>query len=334
MNSIDVLKLSVNVLNRLVKIYSKEHADNLVEQLIFPKIKDVNRISEQELRILFIEEFKLEYKQFFYSVENPTIEKYSFGKKVEDIKSDKNGRSASTDMCIYQRVEKKFNRILNIEFKFQNSQLKNISKDIFKLICENENGVFMLLLETSDNGTLRNKGKTGVFNKFYDSIIEYSGNWINKNKIIEIFIISIKEGTIISREIKFSDLNELKSIFFEDVVSCGTVKDLYGNGWINEKNNKVLKSDSELNSSTNEISEIDQLLEIKKRFKDDEYGYNRYLDSLHLKASELYSLQTEAEFKVKFEIAENLLKIGLSIDDIIKATGLNEAMILKLKSEK
>ena len=82
------------------------------------------------------------------------------------------------------------------------------------------------------------------------------------------------------------------------------------------------------------LKEAGEVLDIMRLDKKDEYGYNRYLDSLHLKASELYSLQTEAEFKVKFEIAENLLKIGLTIDDIIKATGLNEALILKLKSEK
>ena len=57
------------------------------------------------------------------------------------------------------------------------------------------------------------------------------------------------------------------------------------------------------------------------------------LDSLHLKASEIFTLQTEAEFKVrvneKIEIAENLLQIGLSVNEIAKATGLNVEQIEK-----
>lgn len=72
--------------------------------------------------------------------------------------------------------------------------------------------------------------------------------------------------------------------------------------------------------------------------KDVEYGYNRYLDSLHLKASEIFTLQTEAEFKVreeeKIEIAKKLISIGLSNDEIAKATSLTILQVEKLKSEK
>ncbi len=35
------------------------------------------------------------------------------------IKSDKNGQSASLDMCVFKRVSKKYVRILNIEFKIE-----------------------------------------------------------------------------------------------------------------------------------------------------------------------------------------------------------------------
>ena len=82
------------------------------------------------------------------------------------------------------------------------------------------------------------------------------------------------------------------------------------------------------------LKEASEVLDIMRLPKDDEYGYNRYLDSLHLKASEIFTLQTEAEFKLKEEIAKNLLKLGLSLDEIGKATGLNAAQIEKLKSEK
>jgi len=81
------------------------------------------------------------------------------------------------------------------------------------------------------------------------------------------------------------------------------------------------------------LKEAGEVLDIMRLPKDDEYGYNRYLDSLHLKASEIFTLQTEAEFKLKAEIAKNLLKLGLSLDAIGKATSLNAAQIEKLKSE-
>ncbi len=71
------------------------------------------------------------------------------------------------------------------------------------------------------------------------------------------------------------------------------------------------------------LKEAGEVLDIMRLPKDDEYGYNRYLDSLHLKASELFTLQTEAEFKLKAEIAVNLLTIGLAISEIAKATGLS-----------
>ena len=86
------------------------------------------------------------------------------------------------------------------------------------------------------------------------------------------------------------------------------------------------------------LKEAGEVLDIMRLSKDDEYGYNRYLDSLHLKASEIFTLQIEAEFKVEerkaIQIAINLLQIGLSVDEIAKATGLNGGQIEKLKIEK
>jgi predicted transposase/invertase (TIGR01784 family) len=86
------------------------------------------------------------------------------------------------------------------------------------------------------------------------------------------------------------------------------------------------------------LKEAGEVLDIMRLPKDDQYGYNRYMDSLSLKASEIFTLQTEAEFMVEerkaTEIAKNLLQIGLPIDQIAKATGLNIAQIEKLNSEK
>ena len=82
------------------------------------------------------------------------------------------------------------------------------------------------------------------------------------------------------------------------------------------------------------LKEAGEVLDIMRLDEEGQYGYNRYLDSLHLKASEFFSLQTEAEFNLKGEIAENLLKIGLSVEEIAQATGLTVVQIQKLASEK
>ena len=84
------------------------------------------------------------------------------------------------------------------------------------------------------------------------------------------------------------------------------------------------------------LKEAGQVLDIMKLNKDEEYGYNRYLDSLHLKASEIFSLQTEAEFKVreenKIEIATNGIIEGLNNELISKLTGLQIDKVEELRN--
>jgi predicted transposase/invertase (TIGR01784 family) len=70
------------------------------------------------------------------------------------------------------------------------------------------------------------------------------------------------------------------------------------------------------------LKEAGEVLDIMRLPKDDEYGYNRYLDSLHLKASEIFTLQTEAEFKLKDEIAKKSILKGLDNDTISHITDL------------
>ncbi len=85
------------------------------------------------------------------------------------------------------------------------------------------------------------------------------------------------------------------------------------------------------------LKQAGEVLDIMRLENDDKYGYNRYLDSLHLKASEIYSLQTEAEFKVrdeeKAEIAKNGISEGLSNELIAKITGLSIEKIEELKNK-
>jgi len=84
------------------------------------------------------------------------------------------------------------------------------------------------------------------------------------------------------------------------------------------------------------LKEAGVVLDIMRLEKEEEYGYNRYLDSLHLKASELFTLQTEAEFKAKdersVEIALNSLIEGLDNLTISKITKLTLEKIEELRS--
>lgn len=81
------------------------------------------------------------------------------------------------------------------------------------------------------------------------------------------------------------------------------------------------------------LKEANEVLDIMRLEKEDQYGYNRYLDSLHLKASEVFSLQTEAEYKLKEEIAINSIKEGLNNEIISKITGLTIEKIQELRNE-
>lgn len=85
------------------------------------------------------------------------------------------------------------------------------------------------------------------------------------------------------------------------------------------------------------LAEAKEALDIMRLNKEQQYGYNRYLDYLHLKASEALSLQVVAEEKVKqtrnFEIAKNLLQTVLSNEEIAKHTGLSIEQIAQLRNE-
>ncbi|MFP5041998.1 Rpn family recombination-promoting nuclease/putative transposase [Parasediminibacterium sp. JCM 36343] len=80
------------------------------------------------------------------------------------------------------------------------------------------------------------------------------------------------------------------------------------------------------------LKEAGEVLDIMRLPKSDQYSYNRYLDSLHLKASELYSLQTEAEFKLKEEIARKLIINGANNNLIAISTELPIQTTEKLRS--
>lgn len=201
---VDAVQISKKVLERLTTMgYEKK---SLVSrgQLIFPSKSDVKRISEQELRQLFIEEFKIKHKDLYFSIETPTVKKYSFTNDLKQIKVGdpaNNGQSALIDMCVFEKKDEKseYTRLLNIEFKHKNATKDNISKDVLKLMHEKESGAFIVLLKNTNTGTLNNlvKKRYGVIDKLMESFEYHKSNQVQWNggdeKFIEIVILSLEE---------------------------------------------------------------------------------------------------------------------------------------------
>lgn len=214
------------------------------EKLIFPKKvqKDgpINRISEQELRLLFIEEFKEDYKNLFYSVETPTEKKYKFGIDYSHIvkNRDVHKTSASLDLCVFERnPNKEYYRILNIEFKHKKSNDKNIGKDILKLLREPQDGAFIQLLKNTDRGTFRNNNKTGIFDILHKSFLDFKSEWFSENKTIHLIILSLEKKKdkllkpiMLYCEIGKSDLNKLDDIFYVKK-DCGNIREIEEGHW-------------------------------------------------------------------------------------------------------
>lgn len=114
--------------------------------LSFIEIDDKLRISEQELRFSLVETILKQdkyYEKFYYSVETPTVNTYRFSSEGE--------RRASTDLTLYDNKSKKS---YNIEFKYGSPSEKNITKDIEKILREDNNGIFLNLYNNIDFSTI------------------------------------------------------------------------------------------------------------------------------------------------------------------------------------
>jgi predicted transposase/invertase (TIGR01784 family) len=85
------------------------------------------------------------------------------------------------------------------------------------------------------------------------------------------------------------------------------------------------------------LAEAKEAFDVMRLDKEQYYAYNRYLDYLHVKASDALTLQIEAEDKVRqtrnIEIAKNFISIGLDNETIAKGTGLTVEQIEQLRNE-
>lgn len=236
MEELEVVAICKKVLDSLSEMGWENAVRKSDNRLIFPKIKEeekyVKRISEQELRQLFIEEFNKNYEDlYYYSIETPTKAKYRFGKagkkaldKLEKIEVNDEGQSALLDMCVFEKdnIENKYNRILNIEFKHGNAPLEAIAKDVLKLMYEQQNGAFIFLLDNTNSGSLNNTSKTrmGVLDKLSESFFKFKDEW-EGNKSIQLVIISFDQETLIHRTVTDKDLKDPKKHIFSNNTPTG-----------------------------------------------------------------------------------------------------------------
>lgn len=146
---------------------SKEPNSSKDSRLIFPKKRDESiRVSEQELRFAFVEEFlkyvKKKKKDWYYAVEVPTKIKYDFSdKKNPKVAEEGKGKSASFDLAIYAKGDNNFNLIALLEFKAENPKKFDYHKDLVKLENEKEGDnevlrFFIEIVENAEKGTPKN----------------------------------------------------------------------------------------------------------------------------------------------------------------------------------
>lgn len=132
-------------------------------RLIFPRYSKTyrdgkRRISEQELRFVFIEQFNKYCEETgwdaYYSVETPTEWKYRFSGEANPHKTEgDDGQSAMVDVCIHNNQG---SRVCLVEFKAGNPEKFCYIKDLVKLKEEGPLGFFVQFLEKQDSATWEN----------------------------------------------------------------------------------------------------------------------------------------------------------------------------------
>lgn len=156
-----------NTFKTIIEVYrtQKENqkivTNNNSSRIIFPlkreskDNKEEFRISEQELRFVFVEEFNKycsENWDAYYSVETPTSKRYDFSNKENPCKVDySKGQSAMVDFSIFLKEQDKLTRVALIEFKALNPDKQSYMKDYVKLLNEDQKFVYFIMIVKSAN---------------------------------------------------------------------------------------------------------------------------------------------------------------------------------------
>ena len=160
-----IIKKTLNTISEVYRTQMENQKigtyNNNSSRIIFPlkreskDKKEEFRISEQELRFVFVEEFnKYCSKNWdaYYSVETPTSKRYDFSNKEMPCKVDyPNGQSAMVDFSIFLKEQDKLTRVALIEFKALNPDKQSYMKDYVKLLNEDQKFVYFIMIVKSAN---------------------------------------------------------------------------------------------------------------------------------------------------------------------------------------
>lgn len=168
----------------------------------------VLRISEQELRFIFVEQLSkvIAKERLYYSVETPTKNRYRFSptkNKIENVKCDplnfgvsqyvatgiqlnednkKLFVSANIDLVLH---DEKGERIALIEFKGNESTISNYTKDFLKLAYEEKEQCLKYFIQVLSKNQRNETYKTiqKVIDKASNKGIEYRCFYVNGNTV-------------------------------------------------------------------------------------------------------------------------------------------------------
>ena len=207
----------------------ESHTANSKSRIIFPPYGGEEngelRVSEQELRFTFVEEFR-EYcndkkLNYLYSVETPTNKKYFFsdgetvkkirkkGGKIEIPCIHNDGSSANIDFVIYDENRQ---RLCLIEFKANNPTSDEIEKDLVKLTNREEYDkvakkpiprYFIGMVKSSQPGETRKN----ILEKIYN-IKKKTKDELNSETVHIIFYNIDKNEVLFTEEFKFANNNQ------------------------------------------------------------------------------------------------------------------------------
>ena len=193
-----------NTFNTISEVYRTQMENqkigtynNKSSRIIFPlkreskDKKEEFRISEQELRFVFVEEFnKYCSKNWdaYYSVETPTSKRYDFSNKEKPCKVDyPKGQSAMVDFSIFLKEQDKLTRVALIEFKALNPDKQSYMKDYVKLLNEDQKFVyFIMIVKSANNRTIKS-----IADKINAS---YANAGLDKGKTVEFRCLDLGKG--------------------------------------------------------------------------------------------------------------------------------------------
>ena len=190
-----IINLTKCCLQELHKIGTEGKNGNIIvsqnSKLIFPQKRDRNkRISEQEVRFLFVKELEKQ-RDYFYSIETPTSKCYGDFSPPKEPKIKNDGRSGNIDLVLYKIEMNDFRRKHLIEFKHGNDD--SCKKDFLKLLCDDKYTEINYYINTLEK--CNNKTMTSLLEKYHKAIEyifnEYQSDICSKIIIVICFIGSI-----------------------------------------------------------------------------------------------------------------------------------------------